>query len=229
MWALHDAIATSKAGFDTVETLLQDEEVALAGSGAVLARMIDNHDTPRFISVASGDAGGDPWDEPATQPGELAPYQRLEMALATLLTLPGVPVLYQGDEIGLAGGGDPDNRRVMPADEELLDAQLELRGRVARLGRLRACSETLRRGVRHALFADSRRYAYLRGIETSEPVAVAMSTATVTTTVALSLPPGIYVDALSGAPFDASEGTLALELAPLSYRVLLREGDPCLP
>jgi hypothetical protein len=41
--------------------------------------------------------------------------RRLELALFSLLTLPGIPQLYYGDELGLYGGLDPDNRRDMPA------------------------------------------------------------------------------------------------------------------
>ena len=31
-----------------------------------------------------------------------------------MMTLPGVPVIYYGDEVGLAGASDPDSRRVLP-------------------------------------------------------------------------------------------------------------------
>ena len=37
------------------------------------------------------------------------------LALTALFTLPGIPQLYYGSELGLYGGGDPDNRRDMPA------------------------------------------------------------------------------------------------------------------
>ncbi|MEZ4467302.1 MAG: hypothetical protein R3F43_23360 [bacterium] len=38
---------------------------------------------------------------------------RLRLAQAFVLTVPGAPVLYYGDEFGLPGVGDPDNRRPM--------------------------------------------------------------------------------------------------------------------
>ena len=38
----------------------------------------------------------------------------LELAHTFLLTTRGTPLLYYGDEIGLPGGGDPDNRRDFP-------------------------------------------------------------------------------------------------------------------
>lgn len=66
-----------------------------------LTTFIDNHDLPRFASVSSA--------------GESETSQlRLREALALLMTLPGIPMLYYGDELGLLGGADPDNRRDMP-------------------------------------------------------------------------------------------------------------------
>jgi glycosidase len=35
------------------------------------------------------------------------------MLMAFLMTTPGVPCIYYGDEIGMPGGNDPDNRRMM--------------------------------------------------------------------------------------------------------------------
>jgi neopullulanase len=39
---------------------------------------------------------------------------KLKAAFSLLLTLRGVPQIYAGDEIALAGGDDPDNRRDFP-------------------------------------------------------------------------------------------------------------------
>lgn len=38
----------------------------------------------------------------------------LRLAFTLLLTIRGTPMIYYGDEIGLPGGGDPDNRRDFP-------------------------------------------------------------------------------------------------------------------
>ena len=47
-----------------------------------------------------------------------------------MFTTEGIPLIYYGDEIGLAGGGDPDNRRMMVWDDSSLSAaQLSLRER----------------------------------------------------------------------------------------------------
>lgn len=39
---------------------------------------------------------------------------RIRLALALMFFMPGAPCIYYGDELGLKGGKDPDNRRTIP-------------------------------------------------------------------------------------------------------------------
>ena len=41
-------------------------------------------------------------------------FNFIKLAIVLSLTLPGVPLIYYGDEAGLDGGRDPDNRRPLP-------------------------------------------------------------------------------------------------------------------
>ena len=59
---------------------------------------LDSHDRERIITM-------------------LGSEQAVKFASALLFVLPGVPVIYYGDEIGLEGGKDPDNRRPFPWNE----------------------------------------------------------------------------------------------------------------
>lgn len=225
MWALQAAIGQGTGDFEPVEAILREEEQVLEGSGSIMARILDNHDTVRFISVAAGDGFGDPWDEPATQPTEPEPYRRLGLAQAVVFTLPGIPVVYQGDEIGVAGAGDPDNRRVMPPEDELLPPQLELRDTVQRLGQLRRCSDVLRRGQRQALAIDPQRYAYVRRHEGREVVVVISSATVATLSPPLPGTSGSWLDVVTGESIDPSAD---FEIGALSFRILMRPDDPCL-
>jgi alpha-glucosidase len=60
--------------------------------------LIDSHDTSRFLTAVDGDLA------------------RMQLAVTLLFTYPGVPCIYYGDEIGLAGGDDPDCRRCFDWD-----------------------------------------------------------------------------------------------------------------
>jgi glycosidase len=68
----------------------------------------------RSATVARAAHAGNGWTQNYPQPTDAAPYERLGLAFAVMFTNPGIPLIYYGDEIGLAGGGDPDNRRMMP-------------------------------------------------------------------------------------------------------------------
>lgn len=72
----------------------------------VLWNLIDSHDTSRFLYRAGGDK------------------RKLKLAAAFQMLLPGTPFLYYGDEVGMTGGEDPDNRRGMIWDETRQDKDL---------------------------------------------------------------------------------------------------------
>jgi glycosidase len=230
MWSMRDAIASSRAGFDEVEATLTDGETALAGSGAVVARMLDNHDTTRFVSEAAGDAGNDPWASPPPQPAGAGPYARQRLALALVFALPGMPVLYYGDEVGLAGASDPDSRRVMPALDAISSEQQKTLDLTKRLGALRRCLPALRRGDRTPVWADASTYAFVRDAGDGAPALALFSTAPAATTIAIPggvVPPGDYVDALSGEPIHLAGGD-AVPIDSLSAKILVPANSPCL-
>jgi glycosidase len=225
MWALRDAVATDRAGFEVVEAALANAEVSLTGSGAVLGRMLDNHDTSRFLSESDGTGANDPWSDPAPQPVDPTRYARLRMGLGLLMTSPGLPVIYYGDEVGLAGASDPDSRRVMPALESLSVEQAAVRATVKRLGALRACSKALRAGRRVPLVATVDSYAHLRDAGSGEVAIALFSRAGAAVTLpAGSVPAGDYVDAMSGESVSVAG---AIVMSELGFRVLVPASSPC--
>lgn len=60
--------------------------------------MLSSHDTPRLITTVGS-------------------VEKARLALAMQLTMPGVPLIYYGEEIGMEGGADPDCRRPMRWNE----------------------------------------------------------------------------------------------------------------
>lgn len=230
MWAIRDAVGAGRAGFDELETTFVQTGAAFSGSGAVIGRMINNHDTSRFISDATGGGWADPWLDPPLQPATWEAYDRARMALGLVLTLPGMPVLYYGDEVALAGAGDPDCRRVMPDLEAILPAQREVLDLTRRLGQLRRCSPALRAGERQLLAATEHLYGYLRDAGDGQPVVALFSIAEGPEEIALpagAVPPGAYVDVVSGEPVEIAEGS-PVAMEPLSFKVLVPADSPCL-
>ena len=80
-----------------------------------------NQDRPRFISYAGGALSFDEdtkeagWERDV-EIGDTVAYKKLLQLLTFNLSIPGVPCIYYGDEIGMPGANDPDNRRMMKFD-----------------------------------------------------------------------------------------------------------------
>ena len=83
-------------GLGRIRTAL--EELAKVPRPGEVALFLDNHDLPRFAQGTLFEDVG---------------QRRSEYGLRALMTLRGVPVIWQGSEIAMRGGADPDNRRDM--------------------------------------------------------------------------------------------------------------------
>jgi glycosidase len=124
----------------------------------MLVPFLANHDVGRFASEA----------------GSSAAKQKLAFGLT--LTLRGIPEIYYGDEIGMPGGGDPDNRRDFPggwigdSNDAFTQAgrtreQQEIFGYVQTLLRVRREHEALRGGRLWHLASDESSYVFMREVE----------------------------------------------------------------
>jgi glycosidase len=120
-----------------------------------LVPFFGNHDVPRFASAT----GSTP--------------EKLKLAFGLTLTLRGIPELYYGDELGMTGGGDPENRRDFPGGwlEDSRNAfiregrtreQQEIFEYVQALLRLRREHDALRGGKLWHLASDDSSYIFLR-------------------------------------------------------------------
>jgi glycosidase len=121
------------------------------GHHHVMGTISGNQDRARFISYASGDVK---FDEDAKNAGwtreiimsDSTAFDRLGMLQAFNMTMPGVPVIYYGDEYGSIGANDPDNRRMMKFDK-LSNREKNLRKLVQELVHLRRNSMSLLYGT----------------------------------------------------------------------------------
>jgi len=160
--------AHESQGFGALESALAQSE-QVYGKLTLMSPLLGNHDKPRFMAYADGDlphptiddAEEAGWKDPPDVDNAVA-YERLEMAMAFLLTIDGVPMIYYGDEIGLTGAGDPDNRRPMRFGGETTARERAVREHFARLAHARREHPALYMGSRRPLVAEGEHYAYVR-------------------------------------------------------------------
>jgi glycosidase len=137
------------------------------GAG-IMSTFIGNHDVPRSIHFAQDtplwdsewhDGKNVAWSGQPSLPGGLSAFERLAGAFTLLFTTRGIPLIYYGDEVGLPGAGDPDNRRLMQWTGYSA-GQTFLLNRIKKLTAIRAGHPALRRGTRQSLSATADTLAY---------------------------------------------------------------------
>ncbi len=169
-----------------------------------------NHDQPRFLTAAKGNAGA------------------LMMAEAFALTTRRVVHLYAGDEIGMTGGNDPDNRRDFPGGwpGDPVDAFTPA-GRTGdaaavfdftrELLHFRQAHPALQRGELTQLLINQDQYAYLRSTP-EERVLIVLNRAGAAKPLAidvddLAMPEGTRLKSFAANVADAvvAQGKITLE------------------
>jgi cyclomaltodextrinase len=171
--------------------------------------MLSSHDTPRFRRECGGD------------------LNRVRLGLLLQFTAIGAPAIYYGDEIGMDGGGIPDNRRPMrfertPDEQALFEFTRTL---IA----LRKGSVALRRGDWTTVLVDDARGLY--GFVRHTPDDAALVLVNVS-----DQPQRATVSAWNGVPqwahavsthtptqttYTAVQGRITVDLPPLSGTVLV--------
>lgn len=151
-YTIRDVFARGNAIDSVAQTLAEDR---LYTNPKSLITFLGLHDVMRFMS----------------EPG--ATVEKLKLAFTFLLTARGTPMIYYGDEIGMPGADDPDNRRDFPGGwkEDTRNA-FEASGRTApetavfdhvrKLTAVRAKLEPLRRGEMIDLAVTKQTWIYAR-------------------------------------------------------------------
>jgi glycosidase len=190
--------------------------------------LISTHDSPRMLNLLNGDKG--------------------KLKLVTLLqfTLPGAPSVYYGDEVGMGGGGDPDNRRPFAwpdinggnnGNGDTYDADMYQHFKTL-LG-IRNAYSALRGGDVQTLLVDdaSGLYSYLRSDANHKLIVVLNNkTAAATATIpvgGLFLNDSVFTDLLNTgtlrgpqASYTVSNGQLVVPVAGRWGSILLFTSGP---
>lgn len=219
---VRDAFAHGKPLRDAAMMLARDHLYADPG---MLVTFLGLHDVARFMN------------EPGATP------EGLRLAFTFLMTARGIPLVYYGDEIGMPGGGDPDNRRDFPGGwpGDSRDAftaagrsaqEQSIFERVQRAARLRGALPALRRGRMLNLEVAEQTWAFAR-VALGSMAVVVFNNGTAPARLdfgvgPLGLPDGaVLEDRLGpGQPVRVEGGRLRVELAARAASVYVPKTQP---
>lgn len=230
---VYDIANTTFAGvggsnFEQVQTIL-NSSLYRYGSHNLMGNISGNHDKPRFMALASGDlkfgedskAAG--WNRVIGITDSTA-YDKLFLMHTFNLTIPGIPVIFYGDEIGLTGANDPDCRRMMKFGG-LNNREAKLLKKVAVLAHLRKNNPVLIYGDFINIQTTKDSWVYGRKYFKKEAV-IFINNSAVTKNISVDLPEEFKnIDFKSSFNYKPvyKNRNLSLELPPFSSDVLLSD------
>lgn len=232
-WPTRTVLGAGRDAMSDLANAMQ-QSIDFYGPEPMISALIGNHDVSRFMAYADGDLDGtmsadeerDFGFENDVQADTPEAFERAALAFAFLLTQPEIPMIYYGDEAGITGALDPDNRRMMIFDG-LPESQSRLRTTVSQLARLRHDHPAFWNGGFLTLSVDSEMWIYAR-VNFDEIVIVALNRALEGFNASITLPETLLVrsgapitDLLTGEASEVGEGrSVSLVLPPLGFRVL---------
>ncbi len=236
-WQVVTAFLREERSFQSVASTL-DQLDGFFGNAAVMSNFLGNHDVPRALSHAAGDIGDmwgngskeQGWNAPPALPQNTEPYRRLQMAWTFIMTIPGIPLIYYGDEFGMEGAGDPDNRHFMRFGADLNQEQQAVLAHVEKLTAARSAHRAFRQGKRKQLYMDNDGLFWAYGMVDSDDAGlVALNRKGGSETRHISVGSlgwndgTALVDIVSGSHYTIAGGAIDLTLEGHGSAVLLRE------
>lgn len=198
-YAIRDVFAHGKDIDGLAKVLAEDR---LYPNASALVPFEGNHDVKRFMS-----------EDGATPEG-------LKLAFTYLLTTRGTPEIYYGDEIGMTGGDDPDNRRDFPAGDHADNPIFQY---VQKLLRVRRELAPLRKGDLKSIALNGKSWVYERSVG-PDAVVIAMNISAEPVDIHLAgATDGSYSPMLgSGQALEIANGSGHIALAAHSAEIFNR-------
>jgi glycosidase len=163
-----------------------------------LMNLLDSHDTERIRWTLT--PGAETTAEKELNAANVAMgKQRQRIASLIQFTMPGAPTVFYGDEVGMIGDDDPDDRRTFPWLDKGANPDLDMFAHYQALNTLRHTQDVLVNGDFKILAADDAGQVVAYGRKTASQAAVVIvnrgdQTQTGSIPVAGYLPDGVVLD-----------------------------------
>jgi glycosidase/fibronectin type 3 domain-containing protein len=195
-----------------------------------LMNLLDSHDTARLLWVLTpgqNNRNDKEWNAANLAEGK----KRMQIASLIQFALPGSPTVYYGDEVGLTGNDDPDNRRTYPWDDKGGTPDYNLRDHYRAVIAARKSIPALRAGDFRMLVANDELETVAFGRKTGTQAALLLVNRNATQqTINIPLNGYIHdgvtftavygVSNATGGTFTSGSGALTATLSPESALLL---------
>ena len=225
-----DVIVDESRSMRDIAAVIEESEAAY-GSHHTMGNITGNHDKPRFLSLAGGDMSlwcpddkAEGWHRKVGVGDNVKGYARLSLLKALISTVPGVPCVYQGDEYGIPGANDPDNRYMMTFEGYNDFQQKELAATKA-MFKYRRASMPLMYGDYRTLHVDDDVLVFLRHYMGQWAV-VALNIRPEARKVEVAMPEGFEAESAEvaltaeGGEATLAEGRIALTVPAYGYVIV---------
>ncbi|MCL4562134.1 MAG: alpha-amylase family glycosyl hydrolase [Chloroflexi bacterium] len=187
-----------------------------------LMNLLGTHDTARILWVLTPGAENTA-DKEQNLENLAEGKQRQMIASLIQFSMPGAPTIYYGDEVGMTGASDPDDRRTYPWADKGGSPDTALLSHYQMLAALRGQNNVLIDGDLQILLADDPAGVVAYGRKTNSQAAVVIVNISsepriVNIPVAGYLPDGINLSELYGV---GNSGALSVQVASGSLEVSL--------
>lgn len=160
--------------------------------------MLGSHDTKRVLTILNGNVN------------------LLKLAVIIQMTLPGVPLIYYGDEVGLLGEEDPSNRKTYPWGKE----NKEILNFYMVIVKIRITEEALKKGEIKFLSLPNEILGYER-IYGNEKIIVLVNTIDMEENIILNEVNNNIINLVNNEEiYKVRDGKLKLNLKAHEYKIL---------
>lgn len=171
-------------------------------SSQVMMNLLDSHDTYRFLEIVHGN------------------IQILELAVLFQMTFIGCPHIFYGDEIGMMGGYDPDNRRTFNWKFSENQELVNLRNFYKKVISIRKQNPAIQKGSFEPIYFQNNVFAYWRKLS-NQKLLIIINNNEVKQSISISIDNDIHLkDLLTNHNIKSIHKILNINLNAISGMIL---------
>ena len=186
--------------------------------------LLDSHDKVRILTVLSDSRDVSEMNENEKindgidRDKYLLAVSRLKALTILQYTVPGIPVIYYGDEVGVYGYNDPYNRKTYPwgREDKALLSHYEV------IGKMRTKSNAIRKGDFKILYSGNHTIVYERNYK-NEKVIVVVNRGIFYNEgehIELNVTGKLATSLIGDEKIDIVDNKLVVDVLPLGYKVM---------